>query len=411
MTQKPIALFFALALLTLSSPLLAQTLKGSRESMQRQHQEALKYGYSFLKTPGAVVDFVNQGHLVKINANANIELHDVSYPYARTEVKMFVDRLSGQYRSVCNERLMVTSLTRPINRQPSNAANDSVHPTGMAVDLRIPGDGKCRSWLEKTLLSLESTGVLDVTRERNPAHYHVAVFTRTYENYVTKLENLTPAPVPTPASLSTVSTPSAISVPKGEHVVRLGDTLALIAERNGTTIAKLRSANGIRGSLIHAGQKLAIPGAPVSEKAGIDNALPQALAVNTNNAAPMIPEPAMMAAAATSIPVEFAEIETAQVASTVAAPLTAPNATTNSPTTTQTAAVPTKSKIKSSKTSSKKNSKQTLKLASNEVTHKVRRGDTLWDIANRYGADLKALKKTNGLKGNTLQPGQVLRIR
>jgi LysM repeat protein len=408
MPQKPIALFFALAALaslTLNSPLFAQTLKGSRESMERQHQEALKYGYSFLKTPSAVVDFVNQGHLVKINANNSVELHNVSYPYARTEVKMFVDRLSGQYRSVCNERLTVTSLTRPMNRQPSNAATDSVHPTGMAVDLRIPSDSKCRSWLEKTLLSLESTGVLDVTRERNPAHYHVAVYTRTYENYVTKLENLTP--VSTPAAFATSS-----STQKGEYVVRRGDTLALIAERNSTTVEKLRATNGIRGSLIHAGQKLAIPG-----ELTVEPALPRTLAADTNNAASVIPELTMVAVAATSLPVATTQIEKTQLEkmqiettplATTAAPLTV---TANSSVTTLTAAAATKSKIKSSKTSSKKNSKQSLQLASNEVTHKVRRGDTLWEIANRYGADLKALKKTNGLKGNTLQPGQVLRIR
>jgi hypothetical protein len=37
------------------------------------------------------------------------------------------------------------------------------------------------------LLSLEDKVVLDVTRERNPAHYHVAVFPRQYERYVAKL--------------------------------------------------------------------------------------------------------------------------------------------------------------------------------------------------------------------------------
>jgi membrane-bound lytic murein transglycosylase D len=42
-------------------------------------------------------------------------------------------------------------------------------------------------------------------------------------------------------------------------IVRSGDTLGAIAQRNGTTIAKLRSANGITGNRIHAGQRLRIP--------------------------------------------------------------------------------------------------------------------------------------------------------
>ena len=39
---------------------------------------------------------------------------DVSFPFARPEVELFVQRLSGQYRRACGEQLVVTSLTRPI---------------------------------------------------------------------------------------------------------------------------------------------------------------------------------------------------------------------------------------------------------------------------------------------------------
>jgi membrane-bound lytic murein transglycosylase D len=40
--------------------------------------------------------------------------------------------------------------------------------------------------------------------------------------------------------------------------VRRGDTLSAIAKRHGTTVAKLRRLNGIRGSNIRAGQKLRV---------------------------------------------------------------------------------------------------------------------------------------------------------
>jgi hypothetical protein len=46
----------------------------------------------------------------------------------------------------------------------------------MAVDLRIPASADARRWLETELLDLEQADVLDVTRERRPPHYHVAVF-------------------------------------------------------------------------------------------------------------------------------------------------------------------------------------------------------------------------------------------
>jgi hypothetical protein len=58
----------------------------------------------------------------------------------------------------------------------------------MAVDFRIPKSPAARRWLEKVLLELEDKVVLDVTKERTPAHYHVAVFPRQYERYVAALE-------------------------------------------------------------------------------------------------------------------------------------------------------------------------------------------------------------------------------
>lgn len=44
------------------------------------------------------------------------------------------------------------------------------------------------------------------------------------------------------------------------HVVRRGDTLSSIAQRYGTTVAALRSENGLRSDVIRVGQRLRIPG-------------------------------------------------------------------------------------------------------------------------------------------------------
>jgi hypothetical protein len=57
----------------------------------------------------------------------------------------------------------------------------------MAFDLRRPAGRVCQTWLESTLLSLEATRVLDVTLERNPPHYHVAIFPDHYSAYVAAL--------------------------------------------------------------------------------------------------------------------------------------------------------------------------------------------------------------------------------
>ena len=46
-----------------------------------------------------------------------------------------------------------------------------------------------------------------------------------------------------------------------------------------------------------------------------------------------------------------------------------------------------------------------------EMTYSVRRGDSLWIIASRYGTTVDRIKRDNGIRTNTLQPGQKLTIR
>lgn len=154
----------------------ASGLRGSLASMRNQHDVAIEEQYTFLRTPSQVREYAAGGRLDTVPGNADYRVNKVSFPYARPEVVSFLERLAREYRSATGERLVVTSLTRPTALQPRNAHKLSVHPAGMAVDLRVPFTPSERDWLEARLLELEKAGVLDVTRERNPPHYHVAVF-------------------------------------------------------------------------------------------------------------------------------------------------------------------------------------------------------------------------------------------
>ena len=197
----------AIALLT-ALPLGAAEaagLGGSLASMRLQHTVAEKSDFTFLKTAAQVRELVREHLLVSVDSGANLTLSHVSFPYARADVKLFVDRIAAQYRAFTGEPLVVTSLTRPLATQPKNAHPLSVHPTGMAVDFRIPSSAVARQWLEGKLLSLEGKGVLDVTRERNPAHYHVAVFPEKYASYDGTLP-MESATIPMSPTVSQVST-------------------------------------------------------------------------------------------------------------------------------------------------------------------------------------------------------------
>ena len=49
-------------------------------------------------------------------------------------------------------------------------------------------------------------------------------------------------------------------VMSGSYVVKMHDTLEKIAHRQHTTVAKLKTANGLNGELLHVGEQLVIPG-------------------------------------------------------------------------------------------------------------------------------------------------------
>lgn len=223
-----------------------QALGGSEASVTRAYDRAEDHGFTFLQTSEQVHRFVEAGYLVRVRSRPDFVLHDVSFPYGRPEVKLFIERLGAQHRRACGEELVVTSLTRPLSEQPRNASIFSVHPTGMAVDFRTSLNSVCRRWLESTLLYLEGMGVLEATRERYPSHFHVAVFPKPYADYVRKQL----------ASAGSGERVSAVS----RYMVREGDSLWAIARRHGTTVPKLTAANDLRGSRIYAGQLLTVPG-------------------------------------------------------------------------------------------------------------------------------------------------------
>ncbi|HEX5972050.1 MAG TPA: DUF5715 family protein [Gemmatimonadaceae bacterium] len=171
--------------------LFAAELRGSPASMVHQHAIAVEEDYSFLRTPTDVRRLVDAGKLLPVKATADFALSNVSYPYTRPEVLSFIEHFAASYRAATGDRLVVTSLTRPLSTQPRNAHVLSVHPAGMAVDLRVPASEEDRAFLEHALLSMEKAGMLDVTREHHPSHFHVAVFAPQFEPYAALLDSVT----------------------------------------------------------------------------------------------------------------------------------------------------------------------------------------------------------------------------
>jgi hypothetical protein len=171
-----------------AAPALAGSLAGSHGSMVRQHDAAVQLAYTFVRTPAQVNSLASSGQLVRVEPTADFTLSNVSYPYARPEVRLFVERLAAAYHASTGTPMVVTSLTRPTSLQPTNASPLSVHPAGMAIDLRVPDNAASRVWLEQALLSMENAGVVDVTREHTPSHFHVAVFPQAFRAYAARMD-------------------------------------------------------------------------------------------------------------------------------------------------------------------------------------------------------------------------------
>jgi nucleoid-associated protein YgaU len=236
-----------------AAPARAQTtLRGSPASVDRMYHQAQAHDLTFYRTSTGVRGGARDGDLVRLSGNADYRLAGVSHPYTLSITRTFVQRLARQYRAACREQLVITSAIRPTSVRLINSVDRSVHPTGMAIDIRRPTNTRCLNFLRETLLTLERAGVLEATEERRPPHFHVAVYPGPYRRHIGDAEAA-------PANQRSASR----STPRGSrgdtYRVQQGDSLWDIARRHNTTVDRLRTVNDMRTNRIVAGQVLIIP--------------------------------------------------------------------------------------------------------------------------------------------------------
>lgn len=385
-----------LMVLAWAGPAAGQALGGSAASLDRQNAQARAHDFTYLRTPDQVRRFVELGYLVRVVPTGDFELHDVSFPYARPEARLFIERLAAQYRSACGEKLVVTSLTRPLSDQPVNASNRSVHPTGMAIDFRRSNRTACRSWLESTTLTLEGRGVLEVTRERRPPHYHVVIYPDPYLAYVSRI---------TGSQVRFASESDAGRAPAEEritHVVRRGESLSRIASDYGVGVGRIRAENGLRGDRILMGQRLLIP----VERAApaVDSAMDRAV-----EPPPVVPEPVVAAA---EPEVMIAE-ETPDIGRTHLVRRGESLWTIARDHGIDEVSLRRVNSI----TGSRIYPGQELSIPSGagerihaSFEHVVRSGESLWTIARAYRTSVDAIRVASGVRGSRLLVGQTLTI-
>ena len=173
-----------LLLCSITSGSSAQSLRGSRRAVNKPYHYATLHDLPFSRSSRDVKRSLHEGYLLKLGASSNYVTRGVSFPYVTRTTLTFVRRLAAQYRRGCGEKLVITSAVRPESMQPSNSSEYSVHPAGIAVDLRKPTSGSCLRWLRRNLLIIEKRGDIEATEERHPAHFHVVVIPEAYKEYL-----------------------------------------------------------------------------------------------------------------------------------------------------------------------------------------------------------------------------------
>jgi hypothetical protein len=255
---------------------LPDALRGSRESVEKMYDFAESRRLPFYLTPTNIDDAIRKGRLVPLTGDSTYELtRGVGFSYATLEAKQFVLAFAPQYLAACGTPLTVTSAARPISRQPRNSNPYSVHPTGIAVDLRRPPAGPCQTWVRGALAELEARGFVEATEERHPAHLHVAVLTE--PGRIATLPSLTAASFASRATLARATPPRAVaSAPSPSpsraravaddairdrtYRVREGDTLWDVARRTGVSVQALARENGRSArAVLRPGVTLRIP--------------------------------------------------------------------------------------------------------------------------------------------------------
>ena len=210
------------------------------------------------------------------------------------------------------------------------------------------------------------------------------------------------APSPAPAPVGAES--------GGLHIVRPGETLGKIAEAYGVSLYELQAANNIRGWMIYAGQELKIPGG----------------AIVTANDNPPTPEPSPLPAETSPALESSGMTHTVRFGDTLAKIAAAYGVSLHDLQALngiwtwmirvgQVLEIPaggtTMEILDMPSEPASSTPAQNPAPAANPATHTVQRGETLFSIAKRYGVDLSALIRANGIADATkIHAGLVLRV-
>ena len=178
------------------------SLRGTPQSQLIQNKQADRDHLSRMTDPKTLERFKRLELVVPVPSKTkDYYVHAVpaKYRYLRPWSKLFLDRLSSQFRRRFGRPLRVTSMTRTsayqnrLARRNGNAAaavgeKRSSHLTGASLDISKKGMTSAQQrWLRNVLASIKTKGYLFAVEEFYQPNFHVMVY-RNYPEYVAMLQ-------------------------------------------------------------------------------------------------------------------------------------------------------------------------------------------------------------------------------
>lgn len=176
----------------------AATLRASTQSQLIQNQQADEDNLSRMEDLEMVARFARLQLLVPVESRTrDYYVHNIpdERRFLRPWAKLFLERLSRQYRSRFGSTMRITSLVRTEEHQrklqrrnPNAAAPDgekrSAHLTGACIDISKKGMTRAQMrWVRQVLSSLKEKGYLYAIEEFTIPNFHIMVH-RDYPDYV-----------------------------------------------------------------------------------------------------------------------------------------------------------------------------------------------------------------------------------
>jgi D-gamma-glutamyl-meso-diaminopimelic acid endopeptidase CwlS len=183
------------------------------------------------------------------------------------------------------------------------------------------------------------------------------------------------------------------------YTVKSGDTLSAIASRHGISLANLRAWNNISGDLIFPGQKLIVKKGSSGSTGGNSSNTNTGNSANNNSSTATsyytVKSGDTLSAIALRHGISLANL---RAWNNISGDLIFPG---------QKLVV---KKGSGNTGGSSNNSSTTSSNTAAKKTHTVKSGDTLWGLAQQYNTSIQKIKQLNGLSGDIIYIGQVLKV-